>query len=479
MRTNVAMVTQYHPRMTDSPVSILSVGWGSQLIRDLLLPAERQSVARFTHCAIGKRNAAAIERAIPGALVRVAGVSTAPREIDLGLLASLETDGVPTINTMILGDRVLKRRARERTLAYASSLALSLLRIVREERPQLVLGGFDGLHGSLGLAVCRFLGVRWACMNFTTIPRGLMNFCTSICPDDSLEIPGISPQEARVLAEREFEAFVSRKSVVPAYHSASSVRMVLSRSPAHFRRLAGSVSGWRDPVNRCLEPTPVELAGDWCRKRVNMLRLGGSNAIRSLPGRRYALYALHMQPESSIDAWAPFFSDQLSIIEAMARSLPVDHSLAVKLHVSDADNYSRRQLARLAAIPGVSVIHPSVSSRVLLEGSSLVFGIMGTVCLEAALLGKPVVMFGRSPYLRFPSVRRAGALDTLPSLVRESLRRECPDSSEILDAFTRFISRFMQFRYNDWTVAVTADEQARFSECLRRLLAFERPPCST
>ena len=176
------------------------------------------------------------------------------------------------------------------------------------------------------------------------------------------------------------------------------------------------------------------------------------------PTAPYVLFGLHFQPESSIDVWAPFFSNQMWVIELLSRSIPPSHKLLVKIHKSDIANYSSEQLKSMCAFPRVELVQPFADTRVLIESSKLVISIQGTMGLEAALLGKPVIMLGDSPVTVFPSASRIGEISDLPKLVRTKLVEPPPDRSQIVEAYASYLAPFMPASHNDWRVGI--EEQA-------------------
>jgi CDP-glycerol glycerophosphotransferase (TagB/SpsB family) len=173
---------------------------------------------------------------------------------------------------------------------------------------------------------------------------------------------------------------------------------------------------------------------------------------------QFAFFGLHMQPESSIDVWSPFFSNQTRVVELLARSLPPTHKLLVKLHKSDVPNYSPAYLEALERFPGVELVSPYADTHELIRKASLVVSIQGTMGLEAALLGKPVIMFGNLLAGLFPSVSIVGKTIDLPALVRAKLTEAAPSRSDILGALARFLEPFYRASTNDWT-QVPADSE--------------------
>jgi hypothetical protein len=194
------------------------------------------------------------------------------------------------------------------------------------------------------------------------------------------------------------------------------------------------------------------LFGEALRLRRNLLQLHGRRMVSGPLDRRYAFFGLHMQPESSIDVFAHFFSNQPAVIELMARSLPPTHALLVKLHKSDAPNYSSAELDRLARLPAVELVSPYANTYELIRNADLIFSIQGTIGLEGALLGKPVIMFGDSPTKVFPNVSTAGKATDLPRLVREKLAERSSGRAQILEGLISYLMPFYPASANDWAL---------------------------
>lgn len=459
---------------------IVSVGWPASLIEGILDRVQRRTAIRCSHVVLTPRDREeAVERRGPeGVHCLREDVGAPVPAADPALLASLEAPGVPTINNMILGDRVVGRLDYAEAAGYATLLARRLDDTFQRLRPSLVLGGFDGLHGGVALAVARRLGVPWVTMNFTTVPRGLSGFCAGMTPDLGLPFPPPPTEALRALAERTLADFEQKAVTVPLYESANSVRLILRRLPVHLQKFA---EVGRDILTRRYDryraPGLWTLCRQYVRKRVQLLRLPHHWMRTDPPVGPFVFFGLHMQPEAAIDVWAPFHADQFAVIEAIARAVPPTHDVVVKLHRSDADNYSRRQLNRLRRLPRVVLASPFAQSREFIERAALVFGIQGTIGMEAALLGRPVLMFGESPLVVMPSVARVQGITDLPALVREKLGEAPPGRDAIVAGLMRYLSRFQPGCYNDWEQRPSEEEidnLARQFDALRHYLAAPR-----
>jgi hypothetical protein len=381
---------------------------------------------------------------------------------DRELLASLEQDGVPTVHNMIMSDRMVSKLDYHESLSYATYLTRRLVAFYNELRPSVVIGGFDALHGSLAFAVAKRLNIPWYALLFSSIPSGQVAVCTDLSPASMITLGSRSRSDLRLQAEKLLRDFEERKIQAAAYLPPKllSPSFIFRRIPAQLkalfqvtirRRLKQSLK-YTDP------PNSYSIAGlfrEALRLRRNIWRLDDQHLLDKPGEGRYVFFGLHTQPESSIDVFAHFFSNQMRVIELMSRSIPPSHRLLVKLHKSDAPNYSVASLAALSRFPAVELVSPYADTYELIKNADLIFSIQGTIGLEGALLGNPVIMFGESPAKIFPSVSTVGKLTELPQLVREKLDEKRPSRGEIVEALSSYLAPFFPASPNDWTVVPT------------------------
>jgi hypothetical protein len=465
-----------------NPFHVVSVGWDAQLIAGLLDRVEATTGQQFSHIVLTPADRGSLDDR-PGRTrfyyVRE-DVRAALPQADRALLGSLERPGVPTINNMILSDRAVRHLDHGESLKYATCLARRLTELLDKLAPSVVIGGFDGLHGAIGFAVARKLGIPWVAMHFSTIPKGLSCFCSGLTPDTDISLTEPPIGQLRALAETTLRHFEDKTLAVPAYSSANNIGMVLERLPGHAKALATAAANALTGRTDRYRAYPVSrLCQEYVRKRANLLTLPRNWFLEQPPRTPYIFFGLHFQPESSIDVWAPFFSDQFNVIEQIARSTPSTHQLLIKLHKSDADNYSRRQLNRLRRIPGVQLVSPFASARAFIEGASVTVSIQGTIGLEAAMLGKPVLMFGDSRVLKLPSASKVGVITELPNQIRTKLRESPPDRDAIVRGLMSYLKSFSPGCYNIWDVLPSNEEIEWLAGQFRNLELFlenqERP----
>jgi hypothetical protein len=119
-------------------------------------------------------------------------------------------------------------------------------------------------------------------------------------------------------------------------------------------------------------------------------------AVGSYP---YAFFPLHVDPEATTMVLSPMHTNQLGVIEALAKSLPIGMNLVVKEHVPMLGWRPRGYYERIAAIPGVILFSPFADTMTLIRNAALTCVITGTAAWEAMLLGRPALIVGNSPYM--------------------------------------------------------------------------------
>lgn len=464
---------------------VLTVGNAPQLVRDLwnrIADRGGHRISHIAHPSFDRNSWPGTLRSHPVYFFRDDIRVTIP-PADREFLASLERDGVPTIHNMILSDRVVSKLPYEEALGYAGFLAERLFSIYETVKPTVVVGGFDALHGSLALAVARHMGIPWYAPHFTSLPRGQAALATDLTPASPVIFDSGREELLRSEAERLLKDFESRKIqaaayIPPNFFSASFIFGQIGIQLAAFFRVLG-----RRRLKRFLKFTDYPksyslrgLVGEAVRLRKNSWLLNRRELLARPPQGRFAFFGLHMQPESSIDVFAHFFSNQEQVIELIARSLPPTHALLVKLHKSDTSNYSSESLAKYSRFPGVELVSQRADTLSFIQQADLIFSIQGTIALEAALLGRPVVVFGDSPTKCFPSVSTVGKTIDLPRLVRQKLAEPLPNRSDIVAAFAAYLTPFYPASHNDWSVRPTEEQIDDFVKLFALLRARDLAP---
>lgn len=114
--------------------------------------------------------------------------------------------------------------------------------------------------------------------------------------------------------------------------------------------------------------------------------------------RPFIYYTLHVDPESSTTHLAPDHTNQLAVIEALAKRKPLHMDLLVKEHPNMIGRRPSYFYDAISKMPSVYLIPTSVPSSVLIQHAALIATITGTVAWEALLLQKPALLIGKSPH---------------------------------------------------------------------------------
>lgn len=172
---------------------------------------------------------------------------------------------------------------------------------------------------------------------------------------------------------------------------------------------------------------------DKIKRKTRILWGYGDLYDNPIPGEDFAYFALHAEPEAYPMVLAPFYIDQLWLAKQIARSLPLSYKLYVKDHPVMMGLRSRSYYKELKKIPNIRFIDTSVSSLALIQKSKLTLTITGTTGWEAALLKKPVIIFGAMYYDTLAGVKKCLNIQDLPFLIKQQLESFSYDEGELLD----------------------------------------------
>lgn len=141
----------------------------------------------------------------------------------------------------------------------------------------------------------------------------------------------------------------------------------------------------------------------------------------------FIYFPLHLEPERVLLMGAPYYSDQMSVISNIAKSLPVGYRLCVKEHpVMETLGWRPKAFYKeIMDLPNVVMIHPSLNTEEIIKKSSLVITIRGTTSLEATFYGKPSIVFKEDVgYSSVPSIHILQNIEGLPLAIKSLLSKK-------------------------------------------------------
>ena len=141
--------------------------------------------------------------------------------------------------------------------------------------------------------------------------------------------------------------------------------------------------------------------------------------LEELENTPFIFYPLHTEPEQSLGQISPEFFFQLAAIAALSRDLPVGTRLAIKDVPMACGRRPDNFYDQVLRMKNVVILNVAIPGQEVIKRAVGVATIAGTAGLEAALLGKPVVSFGRhNPYNFLGHVKVNFDLGELPKQVK-------------------------------------------------------------
>lgn len=161
-----------------------------------------------------------------------------------------------------------------------------------------------------------------------------------------------------------------------------------------------------------------------------------TNSIKSVGNEKFLYFPLASEPEARIMVTSPFYTNQITLVENIAKSIPIDYILYVKEHPVQKLKFWRpvNDYKKLINMPNVKFIHPSVSNHELLIQCQGVIAISGGTSFEAIFYKKPVILFADEYYDVLSTVTRIKSFKTLYNDISDALSNFKFNNNE-LDAF--------------------------------------------
>jgi hypothetical protein len=191
------------------------------------------------------------------------------------------------------------------------------------------------------------------------------------------------------------------------------LRMVATRAYHHLR-------GYEKARGYYLSENLRYTVATWIDTR----RMIGHETVRlaALEGRPFVFFPLHTEPEASVGQISPEFFFQHAAIAALARDMPAGTVLAVKETVAGVGRRPREFYDQLRDLKNVVLLDMREHGLDVVRKARLVATISGTAGMEAAILGRPVISFGRHNIYGFlPHVHAPADVTDLSAPVRRFL----------------------------------------------------------
>ena len=156
----------------------------------------------------------------------------------------------------------------------------------------------------------------------------------------------------------------------------------------------------------------------------NRKRYLDQQSINFIEDKKFLYFPLASEPEAHILINSSFFSNQITLIENIAKSIPVDTVLYVKEHPIQKAKLWRpiEDYKKISSIPNVKLVHPNTDNQELIAKSQGVIVISGSTGFEALFHKKPVILFSQDHYDSLSMVTKIDSITNLPHHIRDSIQ---------------------------------------------------------
>lgn len=140
-----------------------------------------------------------------------------------------------------------------------------------------------------------------------------------------------------------------------------------------------------------------------------------------IKGEKYVYFPLHLIPESTTLNKSPFYPNEISVIEAISKSLPVNCKLYVKEHGSMVGERPFAFYKRIMRLSNVRLVNLSFydDPKPWITNSLGVITLSGTAAFEAAILNVPAIMLGSTFFESIQGIRKLNRFEDLPQAISE------------------------------------------------------------
>lgn len=388
-------------------------------------------------------------------------------KLDLAYLRRLEQEyGLPNLWHYIMVDRVVRynllvREYPSDTPAYTHEEMLRILQVkakaiinfLEKEKPDYIIFSVIGAIGGLLLhEIAKKKGIKILQLIYMCAKNKLLTINTykqtegvkNLCENYNNTEPGEQEMQE---AKQFLEHFRKNPST---YEAEAGTRIIAMDRLEHFKFLLPRtfIKSVRYFIKVIYESITKNDGRDYTYISAwNYLKDHIKRKLRNLRGANdlydafesnadYAFFPLHLEPETMLLLQAQFCTDQIHVIQQIARSLPVGYLLYVKDHPRMVKYRPRSYYKQLKKIPNVRLINPRYSGFEIIKHSKLVTTITGTAGWEALLMQKPVITFGDVFYNNLSFVKRCDSYEKLPYIVKEQLEDYKYNEKELI----RFIA---------------------------------------
>jgi hypothetical protein len=208
--------------------------------------------------------------------------------------------------------------------------------------------------------------------------------------------------------------------------------------------------------------------------------------LADISGKKFVFYPLHVEPEVALQGKSPEFLVQMTAIVSLARHLPADMVLVVKEHLSGAGRRPPAFYRQIRDLKNVIWLDVRELGLDIVQSATAVATITGSAGFEAAVLGIPVLSFGRHNLFNFlPHVFEIREEEQLRGFLETILNPEFPrekaaaDGAKFLESVKDISFDLEDYNYHLTAEGFTAKSVEQATTMLEKSLITEPRPSAT
>ncbi|MDO1502196.1 hypothetical protein Q2T40_18845 [Winogradskyella maritima] len=288
------------------------------------------------------------------------------------------------LNELIYNDRVLKHESRNWSYNYLKNLTSLYYNFFKTNKISYIFGEITWAHEILAYRLSTFhteLETQFLNPHTIRVPNGRFAFFTDEFQSCIKEVKRVDNEVFSTITAEKPEYLKLNDKWIDKKKSISHNIGLLKNFIFRTNQDANDVTLYSSPYNQFKIRTTEII------NRFIFNKFVSETTIEKLPENgKFVLFTLHKQPEASIDVIGRYYENQLSLIENIWRFLPENYYLLVKEHSNAIGDRSYSFYSKVKSLRNVFLIDNRINSYDLIEISSAIFTVSGTVAYEAALM---------------------------------------------------------------------------------------------
>jgi len=180
----------------------------------------------------------------------------------------------------------------------------------------------------------------------------------------------------------------------------------------------------------------------------------------AIGGYEYVYFPLHVDPEASTMVLADLYTDQMAIIEALAKSMPANMRLVVKEHIPVVGKRKKGFYQRIKAMPDVVLLSPFCDNFTLIKNAAVTAVITGTAAIESMMLGRPTLIIGRNHFTNIGEGFVFGHnLSDLTSAIDKAINQPPANTEKIIHYIASLMTVGYEMSLESWEKEIVTSKE--------------------